>query len=1143
VNVRRASLLATCAVLALATTAYAAPGDFRTGTHPGYARLVFEFGRAAPPETIVEGNRLTIRFREVFPGTLGPAALRRVEDRLTGGRLSEDGRSVTFELRGPATVRGFVNDRSAVVDVIGAANPTPPSAATTPAAAVPTPAIAPAAASTPAIAPPPASLPPTGGPAVPVRVGRHPTYTRIVFDWPQPNPYRVATDAVGVRVDFERPGTVETDRLRRLLPPSIAGASASATPDGGLSIRLATVPDPQIRHFYNGAAVVVDVLVPPDRDPGPAARNAAVAPPPVTAEAAAQAQPANRAPADVATSLNAAPPPPPPPPVVAPLPTARPPLVANGTSGASAAVVAPVTVKVQPAQTPNGPRLRFPFTDLPPAAAFVRGEHAYVVFDRPVVLDIGDVARSPLRTLQPEVVPLRDGAALRLRVGQTINPRMTAEPEGWVATMLTEPRGPQTVFVVTADGTPGGGGRVTVNLRDGERVLQLPDPETNDLLQVVATRAQGNGVDGMREFAQFGLPPTAQGLVVQNLADGHRVSVGATGVVIGRLGGTLLSAPMLRPGGTLEGLFDFRRWLEPDVDFIETRQRLTRDAGAADPADPRGRSIGRFELAQFLIARDQAADAVGVLDLIAREDTARASDPALRALRGAARVMMGDGPAADRDFADPRLQADPALAIWRAAAHAQQERWSDADREFLAAGGLPVGLSPVMRQTFSLMRAEAAGHSGDLQRVRQAIDPLVRADTPAHIRVRAELVRAEALAKRGDRRAAYPILERLAQQEDEPRVRAHALFDLIEIGLLDKRITVDRAIEDLERLRFEWSGDRLQYRMLKRLGELQLERGDIRNGLARLREVLAFFPGHPDNDKVRQTMVDAFVALYDPQTRFPQPAYIALGLFDTYRDLVPDGPTGDRVVQNLAEKLVETDLLERASDLLEHQVRFRLTGAERARVGARLAFVRLEDRQPARALDALDLSAAPSPSLPPELVLDRDQFRARALIDLARVDEALRVLERDRTLNAERLRAEGYVRTRDWAKAADSFARLASAPATVSTDEKREQIMNLAVAQALARDAGGLARTAEQFAQTMKGSADEEAFVAVTRFPVTNGGPVGRGAPATVDLVNQRFDDLQRFQSFMKTHRDRFLRGGNGGGQTTQAPASRTPPG
>lgn len=1122
-------LLSAASVVALlaAAPAVAKPGDFRSGRHDGFARIVFEFAKPTAVEATATATQLTIRFAE--PWTGDPAALRRAGDGLANGRLSDDRRSVIFDLRRPVTLRSFNSEAASVIDLIDVpANARPPAA--------PPPAAAPAAAPAPvanqttpspatAQAAPPAFEP--GDPNLSVRIGQHPTYTRFAFDWPRETGYRVTTEAAGVRITFDQRAAMDVARLRPMLPKSIPDALAQRTPEGGVSLLLSTVPDAPTRHFRNGRSIVLDVMIPPNRDPGPL-QSLAAAPPPRAAApvAAAPVAPAPVAAAPAQTTAPSAPV------QAAAAPIAVPPSPPQPTSMNAAPGLGPasgqvpirnetppppppaVTIPVVFATTPGGPRLRFPLPATTPVAVFVRGGYAYVVFDRPIGFDLAAFGRGPARAIQPEPVVTPEGSALRFKIAPGANPRAARDAEGWMITITTEPRKPATAAPLVVEGSPATG-RVSVTLRDVGSVVTIPDPEFGDMMRVIPTAAPGVGVDGGRQFAQFTLLPTSQGVAAVGVADGIGVTTSGNGVEIGRTGGLLLSREALRPGSGVASVFDFKRWREPDVDFVETRQSLVTKATEADPSR---RAMARFELAQFLMARDHAADSIGVLDLIANDDRLLATDPALRALRGAARVMLEDGQAAAADFADPVLMRDPALAVWRGASAALRDQWTEADQEFSKAGAIPVGYSPGMQQNLGLLKAEAAGRAGDLTRVRQAIDPLIRAETPFAARARAEFIRADALARRGDKRAALPIYDRLAESDDL-WARAHSEYARIILRSAmrpeEGGITPAAAIDRLEQLRFVWSGDKLQYDLLRRLGELQIENGDIRNGLSRLREAVAFFPNNPGNPAIQAKMTDVFADLYDPRSSRQLPAVTALSLFDQNRDLIPQGPRGDQLIQNLSDRLVELDLLDRAGELLQHQIRNRLKGEDKARVGAKLAFLRLLDKRPADALRALSESAEPEVSQ--ILRLDREHLRSRALMEMDKDAEALQALVGDDSPDAEQLRSEIYARKQDWPMAAAALAKLAGDPnQTPLPPERQRTVLNLAVAYALANDAVGLRKVAQSFGPAMETSANADAFKLVTSAP-SNTGTRPRGPIDQADLT-RRFQEAQQFQSFMTNY-------------------------
>src|SRR5690606_29796241 len=166
----------------------------------------------------------------------------------------------------------------------------------------------------------------------------------------------------------------------------------------------------------------------------------------------------------------------------------------------------------------------------------------------------------------------------------------------------------------------------------------------------------------------------------------------------------------------------------------------------------------------------------------------------------------------------------------------------------------------------------------------------------------------------------------------------------------------------------------------------------------------------------------------------------------------PAGPDGDRIIAGLADRLVEVDLLDRAAELLEGQVRYRLEGSEKARIGARLALVRLLDRDPEASLEALEFSA--TEGLDDALSGQRRQLKARALAALGRGDEALAALDGDDSLEAEQLRSDIHWDRRAWPESADSLAKLVPLlpPRRPLAEEETKLVVNLATALLLAGD-------------------------------------------------------------------------------------------
>jgi len=332
---------------------------------------------------------------------------------------------------------------------------------------------------------------------------------------------------------------------------------------------------------------------------------------------------------------------------------------------------------------------------------------------------------------------------------------------------------------------------------------------------------------------------------------------------------------------------------------------------------------------------------------------------------------------------------------------------------------------------------------------------------------------------------------------------------------LDRIVPAD-AIEEYERLRYAWRGDDFEFNLLRRLGQLYLAEQDYRNGLRTLRQLVSHFREHKDAQFVTQEMADAFSTLYLGGAADVLPPVTAIALYDEFRELTPPGEKGEEMVRKLADRLVAVDLLDRAGKLLEEQIEFRLKGTDKARVGAQLALIRIMANEPDQALKALEDSN--SPGLPEDLLTKRRHLRARALMDQAKSDVALQLLQHDESIDAQRLRAEIFWDAQDWPRAAQVFGRLIRAdgarPQSGLSEKQALSVLNYAIALTLSDNERGVRRVRDDYGTPMEGTTYRDAFQLIT-------------AQKTADAVNARdvaakVQDAENFQSFLTEYRDRL---------------------
>ena len=960
----------------------------------------------------------------------------------------------------------------------------------------------------------PAAAPAQEAAAVGVRIGDHPGYSRLVFDWRRPVDYRVENGGPQATIRFTQPASFDLAALQKKPPRLIRAASARA--DGnGVAVVLQIADHARVRHFRDGTKVVIDVLDPPPAKaetapspkPGPKAEpkpEPKTAPQPVKVATgpAATAAPKPLLPAAPKAAPAAATKPP------AAMPAPTPVSLPSSPPASSSSAPAGLIPTIRPVA--DGEAISLPWAPVPAAAAFERAGRVWLVFDRPAAMDTKAlVAQSGGRILEADQIRNPTATVLRLRLAEGLRARLNRDDTGWKLSLSDKPAAPAAIPIrrePTADG-----GRLRLMVASAANRLDLADPEVGDTLTVVPVAADARGIANAVQYAQFMLLPTAQGIAVQLKSESVQVMVSTSGVEIGAADGLLISP---EPAGGRALLLDVERWRR-EGDFASAKQALQRTLASAPAA---GRNAARLDLARFYFARGFHADALAVLARLQADDPAAAKDRKFRALRGAARLQAGQLTRAGDDLNDAMLDGDPEIGLWRGWLKAEQGDAAAAKAAFATGADVLGDYPPELRGRFRLAMAKVALANGDPGVAEAALtalegDRLERGDAALAI-----LYRAEAAKLAGSKDDAKAGFEAAATTLDR-RVRPRAELARIDAALGADEIKPDEAIARLDALRFAWRGDDFEFGLLRRLGELQLGADDPRAGLGTLKQLVTRFAKAPDTPLVTRRMAETFEALFLEGGADKLPPLAALGLYYDFQELTPVGARGDEMIRKLADRLVAVDLLGRAAELIGHQVKHRLIGEERARIAARLAVVRLLDRKPQAALDALRGSAMAG--LPGALVLERKILEARALTELERYPEALQLLKGETAAEAEPLRTEIHWRAEAWAAAAASLeARLGERWKNDKPFDAAERalVLQLATAASLAGDATRLEAVRERYRSRLDGTAEADAFAVLTGRIDTKGKPF-RQLPTAIAEVGQ-------FEAFMAGYREKLAKGG-----------------
>ena len=227
---------------------------------------------------------------------------------------------------------------------------------------------------------------------------------------------------------------------------------------------------------------------------------------------------------------------------------------------------------------------------------------------------------------------------------------------------------------------------------------------------------------------------------------------------------------------------------------------------------------------------------------------------------------------------------------------------------------------------------------------------------------------------------------------------------------------------------------------------------------------------------VQTQMADAFGQVFTGKNADTISPIRALALYQEFKGMAVANGKSDEIVRHLADRLIAVDLLDQADGLLEDQATNRLTGVAKARTATELAAIRLLDHRPDAALKALDIPVGTD--VPQDLARQRQQLRARTLLDLGKPTDAMATLGNDQSRDADRLRADVYWKMQAWQDVARVFDHLVAVPEAGRKLARKdaEIVLNWAAALTLSGDQAGLARLRGRFGAAMAQSPYAEGF-------------------------------------------------------------------
>ncbi|MDE2486341.1 MAG: endoglucanase [Alphaproteobacteria bacterium] len=721
--------------------------------------------------------------------------------------------------------------------------------------------------------------------------------------------------------------------------------------------------------------------------------------------------------------------------------------------------------------------LTFAWANPAGAAVFRRGDAVWVIFDAPAQLD---VSKAPMGLTQFSAIQAFRGpdySAIRIRAQPNIP--VFAVQQGAVWTIALGPGDeiqPSEVTLQRDDVQ--GPAMLKAAVAGATRIVQVPDPVVGDTLTVVTALGPAKGMPSRRDYVQLSVLPSVQGLAIESYADGlqvthdgdivHIASPAQQGLVLSPAWATrdkALAAMGAPQPAAMPSLIDFDNWPRTGPAGFLARYDQLFAAAAAEKGKggPNAPTAARMALARFLVGSQLSFEAIGILNEAAHDQPTLLDDAEFRGLRGMARVMARRYKEADADFSSPVLAEDPSSSLWRAYIDSKLAQWSDARAQFAKGAQAYALFPPVWRARFARADARAALAQGDLTGADARVRLALQEKVDPYEQLATRLVQARVLQKEGHTDRALRMYQAIATAPAE-YLSAPALLRATQIQLQTGKITPVQAANVFEGLRYRWRGDATELETIRALGQLYLSQGHYREALEALRSAGKRLPDLPEAVQLQADLNAAFKHLFlDGAADGLQPIQ-ALALFYDFKELTPIGQEGDEMVRKLVRRLVDVDLLDQAAELLKYQVDNRLNGVAKAQVATDLALIYLMDKKPEQAIEAINESR--TTVLPNALNMQRRLIEARAWAGLNHFGTALEILDRDRSKEAEDLRAEITWKQKDWAKAGPLYEKSLGDrfrnPAPLS-DEEEGKLLRAGVAFSLAGDDPALTKLRNEY--------------------------------------------------------------------------------
>uniref|UniRef100_A0A2A4Z1Y9 Uncharacterized protein n=1 Tax=OCS116 cluster bacterium TaxID=2030921 RepID=A0A2A4Z1Y9_9PROT len=775
-------------------------------------------------------------------------------------------------------------------------------------------------------------------------------------------------------------------------------------------------------------------------------------------------------------------------------------------------------VKIEAERSNREYKIRFPFKEDVAVAAFERNGLFWMVFEKKIDFDI-----SELEAVAPALIKIKDvrvidnSTTIRLNFDKRLLPGLGAVNSDWILSVGELVLMNTKVVKLERKYKQNGHAIVQVNMNDLGKVHWFTDEKMGDRIAVVTAMGPARGILKTHNFVEFAALPTVHGLMFEAVADDINVVANFEQAVVSSREGlsltvgqnyssqlTALNGDVKRPSS-----IEFKDLKRDGRLFLKRRRELNKLIDNAE--NEKEQSIYRLEMIEFLLSYQMAHEALGLLAFEKFKAPRSANSARYKSLEGAAYALAGKYKTAMNALSAVSIRNNKTAKLFRAYALSKTDAHQEAVKEFDASLEMLAQLPPKMEAKFLIAAIESALEIPNLNAAQKHLIMLGNVMETDHQKAKYWLLMAR-FSEMNDEVPEAILRYRAAADYDIRPVSAEANGKLSMLEYQTGAIRIDEAIDQLSGNVVMWRGDKIEQINTLNLGKLYMDKGKYRQGFTLLKAAVSKFKSDDIGRDTAKYMGDVFESLYLGGKASEMLPFKALSLFYDFRQLTPIGRKGDEMIRNLADRLIDVDLLDQAIELLDHQVQKRLTGIAKADVASKLAMVQLLNYQPEKAIRTIAKSRIAN--MPTHIARKRDLLEARALVEIGRIQSAIARLDGYSGKDISAIKSEAYWRGSYWQKAGEEFETMVSnrwQDDLPLLDNERHILLRSAIAYKMADDELALGRLRKQYMRKMENTSHAGSFNLVVDQNETNAVEFRKLAReiAEVDLLKEFISDFR----------------------------------